>query len=81
MRSLLTRPSWLLLNRQCRYRIGETFVHLPLPRALKRLERDNNVLSEEVSKLGDQAEQCEKDMKELKVTLYSKFGSAINLDD
>ncbi|KAL5507482.1 hypothetical protein ACEPAH_6938 [Sanghuangporus vaninii] len=63
------------------YRIGETFVHLPLPRALKRLENDNTALNEDISKLGDQAEECEKEMKKLKVTLYSKFGSAINLDE
>ncbi|OCB88430.1 Prefoldin, subunit 4 [Sanghuangporus baumii] len=61
--------------------IGETFVHLPLPRALKRVENDNTALNEDISKLGDQAEECEKEMKKLKVTLYSKFGSAINLDE
>ncbi|KAL5528635.1 hypothetical protein ACEPAF_7771 [Sanghuangporus sanghuang] len=63
------------------YRISETFVHLPLPRALKRVENDNTALNEDISELGDQAEECEKEMKKLKVTLYSKFGSAINLDE
>ncbi|EJD02722.1 Prefoldin, subunit 4 [Fomitiporia mediterranea MF3/22] len=63
------------------YRIGESFVHLPLPRALKRLERDTSGLSDEMSKLSEQTEQWEKEMKELKLVLYAKFGSAINLDE
>jgi len=63
------------------YRVGETFLHMPLPRALKRLEKDQADVSAQVSSLSDTADQYEKEMKELKVTLYAKFGSAINLDD
>jgi len=32
-------------------------------------------------KLGTTAEDCEKEMKKLKVLLYAKFGAAINLDE
>ncbi|KAI0084906.1 Prefoldin beta-like protein [Irpex rosettiformis] len=63
------------------YRVGEAYVHLPHPRALKRLEKDQSVLEKELSKLKDQAEECEKEMKGLKVVLYAKFGKAINLDE
>ncbi|KAJ7899068.1 Prefoldin subunit 4 [Mycena leptocephala] len=35
----------------------------------------------QVSSLSSTVEQCEKEMSKLKVTLYAKFGSAINLDD
>ncbi|PPR04385.1 hypothetical protein CVT26_004223 [Gymnopilus dilepis] len=63
------------------YRIGETFVHMPQPRALKRLERDQAAVDAKVSVLVAQAEECETQMKQLKVTLYSKFGKAINLDE
>ena len=72
---------WTPSSRRCRYRIGEAYVHLPHARALKRLERDLAVLEKELSKLKDQAEGCEKEMKSLKVVLYAKFGKAINLDE
>ncbi|PAV18487.1 Prefoldin subunit 4 [Pyrrhoderma noxium] len=63
------------------YRIGESFVHLPLPRALKRLENDTSELDAEISRIKDRVEETEKEMKELKLVLYAKFGSAINLDE
>ncbi|KAG2073991.1 Prefoldin, subunit 4 [Suillus decipiens] len=63
------------------YKIGESFLHLPQPRAMKRLEKDQAVLSAQVLDLSASAEQCEKEMKELKVTLYARFGRAINLDE
>ncbi|KAF5385813.1 hypothetical protein D9615_002605 [Tricholomella constricta] len=63
------------------YRVGETFLHMPLPRALKRLEKDQSEIDERISSLSASTEECESKMKELKVTLYAKFGRAINLDD
>ncbi|KAG2338891.1 Prefoldin, subunit 4 [Suillus weaverae] len=63
------------------YKIGESFLHLPQSRAMKRLEKDQAVLSAQVLDLSAGAEQCEKEMKELKVTLYARFGRAINLDE
>jgi len=63
------------------YRVGEAFVHIPLNRALKRLAKDQSTLDNELSKLASDAEECEKEMKKLKVVLYAKFGKAINLDE
>ncbi|CDO76972.1 hypothetical protein BN946_scf184281.g19 [Trametes cinnabarina] len=63
------------------YRIGEAFIHMPHPRAVKRLERDLVALNAELEKQTSNAEECEKQMKELKVILYAKFGRAINLDE
>ncbi|KAJ3859336.1 Prefoldin subunit 4 [Lentinula novae-zelandiae] len=63
------------------YKIGETYVHMSLPRALKRLEKDQTDLDVRLTKLSESAQQCETDMKQLKVALYAKFGSAINLDE
>jgi prefoldin subunit 4 len=54
---------------------------MPLARALKRLERDQAKIDEQVSSLSSQADECEGKMKELKVQLYAKFGKAINLDE
>ncbi|KAI0339917.1 Prefoldin subunit 4 [Trametopsis cervina] len=63
------------------YRVGEAYVHLPHGRAMKRLEKDQEAVDQELSSLKDRAEECEKDMKNLKVILYAKFGKAINLDE
>lgn len=64
-----------------RYRVGEAFVHLRHSQAMKRLEKGQGELDSELSKLKDKAEECEKEMKNLKVVLYAKFGRAINLDE
>lgn len=65
----------------CRYRVGEAFLHMPLPRALKRLERDQSDLEKRMALFSVSSSDCETQMKDLKVSLYAKFGSAINLDD
>jgi prefoldin subunit 4 len=48
---------------------------------MKRLEHDQGSVDSEVSRLAGNAEKCEKEMKDLKVVLYAKFGRAINLDE
>jgi len=63
------------------YKVGEAFLHLPHHRATKRLERDQAQVDEEIAKLTELVDQCERDMKALKVELYARFGSAINLDE
>lgn len=64
-----------------RYKVGESFLHIPHNRALKRLEGDKSSLDSQISGLSDQIEECEKEMQKLKTVLYAKFGSAINLDE
>lgn len=63
------------------YKVGEAFLHLPHPRAMKRLEKDQAQVDEEIAKLTEVVDQCELDMKALKVELYARFGTAINLDE
>ncbi|KAK7692404.1 hypothetical protein QCA50_004029 [Cerrena zonata] len=63
------------------YRVGESFIHLPHSRAMKRLEKDKTDLDEELSQVSLKVEECETEMKQLKVVLYAKFGKAINLDE
>ncbi len=70
-----------MLNKKISYRIGEAFVHMPHAQAMKRLEKDLATVSQGIEKLADAAENCDKEMKELKLVLYAKFGSAINLDE
>ena len=63
------------------YKVGEAFLHMPQSRALKRLERDQMSIDGKVVTLALQADECEVQMKDLKVVLYAKFGKAINLDE
>ncbi|KAJ7077269.1 Prefoldin subunit 4 [Mycena belliarum] len=63
------------------YKVGEAFLHMPLSRALKRLEKDQADIDAQVSSISDSVDKCEQEMKGLKVTLYAKFGRAINLDE
>ncbi|PPQ90631.1 hypothetical protein CVT25_006614 [Psilocybe cyanescens] len=63
------------------YKIGEAFLHMRQSRALKHLEKDQASVDARVAVLSGQADECEVQMKELKVKLYSKFGKAINLDE
>ncbi|KIY47275.1 Prefoldin, subunit 4, partial [Fistulina hepatica ATCC 64428] len=63
------------------YKIGETFLHMPHPRAMKRLAKDQADIEERLSKLTSTADDCEQQMQQLKTTLYAKFGKAINLDE
>ncbi|KAF8268622.1 Prefoldin subunit 4 [Lactarius quietus] len=63
------------------YKVGEAFLHLPHSRAMKRLEKDQAQVDEEIAKLTGVVDQCELDMKALKVELYARFGNAINLDE
>lgn len=45
------------------------------------MQADLTKIDAEISKNADDAEECDRKMKELKVVLYAKFGSAINLDE
>ena len=54
-------------DRRTRYRVGEAFVHMPHSRAMKRLESDLASINAQISKHSDEAEDCDKQMKELKV--------------
>ncbi|KAG6874506.1 hypothetical protein C0995_010416 [Termitomyces sp. Mi166 len=63
------------------YRVGEAFLHMPLFQAQKRLEKDQSNLDARISILSTSTEDCDSQMKALKVQLYAKFGSAINLDE
>ena len=64
-----------------RYKIGESFLHIPHNRALKRLQRDKTSLDLQISDASGRIEECEKEMQSLKTVLYAKFGNAINLDE
>jgi prefoldin subunit 4 len=54
---------------------------MPHSQALKRLERDQQEADQQFTRVEDQVEEIESQMKALKVVLYAKFGKAINLEE
>ncbi|EEB96571.1 hypothetical protein MPER_04275 [Moniliophthora perniciosa FA553] len=70
----MTRMSWSL-------QLGGSFVHLLTQRALKRLESDQKEVEARLEQHLSQVDACEKEMRELRVVLYAKFGNSINLDE
>lgn len=54
---------------------------MPLPKALKRLERDQKDVEDRFGNIAEEVEEIEGQMKALKVVLYAKFGKAINLEE
>ncbi|KAF7321891.1 Prefoldin subunit 4 [Mycena kentingensis (nom. inval.)] len=62
------------------YKVGESFMHIPLLRARKRVDADRAEVDAQVDALTTSVKSTEKEMSELKVVLYAKFGRAINLD-
>jgi len=54
---------------------------MPLPQALKRLERDQKEVETRFSEATREAGSIETQLRVLKSTLYGKFGKAINLEE
>jgi prefoldin subunit 4 len=62
------------------YKIGDSFVSLPLPEVQEMLSESTAQIDEEVSKLEENLSGIRDEMKELKVQLYARFGRSINLE-
>ncbi|CAE6427580.1 unnamed protein product [Rhizoctonia solani] len=62
------------------YKIGEAFFHISLKRAQMLLQKDQESIDSEINGLQGKIDQCQQEMKDLKVALYAKFGKQINLD-
>jgi prefoldin subunit 4 len=67
-------------NRLNSYKIGDSFVSLPLPEVQEMLSESTAQIDEEVSKLEESLSGIRDEMKELKVQLYARFGRSINLE-
>lgn len=64
----------------CSYKIGDSFLHLPLEDVQGLLEKSAQAVTEEIEGLEERIEKNDEAMKALKVKLYAKFGKAINLE-
>lgn len=62
------------------YKIGDAFFHLSLKRAQELITKDQESTEAEVNTLQGKIDECQEEMKDLKVVLYAKFGKQINLD-
>jgi prefoldin subunit 4 len=63
-----------------RYKIGDSFVSLPLPEVQSLLASSTEAIDEEVSKLEELMSEIKEEMQQLKVALYARFGRSINLE-
>ncbi|WFD31249.1 hypothetical protein MSPP1_002283 [Malassezia sp. CBS 17886] len=62
------------------YKVGDTFVSMAQEDAVEQLAKDTASADEELARLEKTMDTCEEDMNGLKVALYAKFGSNINLE-
>lgn len=71
----------LLLGLLCsRYKIGDSFISLPLPEVQSMLSSSTERIDEEVSALEEKLGGIREEMQQLKVALYARFGRSINLE-
>lgn len=62
------------------YRIGEVFVSLKTEEANEYLEKAKELCQKDIEKNEEQCEIHKKILQDLKVELYAKFGTNINLE-
>jgi prefoldin subunit 4 len=65
---------------QIPYKLATTFFTLTPAQAIKQLSSERKLLDKEIKKLETRKEECVGGMKKLKVELYAKFGTQINLE-
>lgn len=63
-----------------RYKIGDTFVSLPLPEVQEMLASSTEQIEESVSAVEGKLSTVREEMEQLKVQLYARFGKSINLE-
>ncbi|CEN62452.1 Putative Prefoldin subunit 4 [Aspergillus calidoustus] len=62
------------------YKIGDSFVHLPLEEAQTMLSSSTEQIDSEVAMLEETLGDLRDEMQQLKVALYARFGRSINLE-
>ncbi|KAJ9638379.1 hypothetical protein H2199_007067 [Coniosporium tulheliwenetii] len=62
------------------YRIGDSFVSLPLPEVQELLSASTERIEQDVSAVEEKLSGIREEMQELKVALYARFGRSINLE-
>jgi len=62
------------------YKIGDSFISLPLSEAQSLLVTSTERIDEEVSQLEESLGDLREELSQLKVALYARFGRSINLE-
>jgi len=62
------------------YKIGDSFLHLPLAEAQELLSEQTIEIEGEVSTLEEELEGLKEEISGLKAKLYARFGRGINLE-
>ena len=62
------------------YKIGDTFISLPLPEVQELLAASTSKIEDSVSAVEDRLGAIREEMESLKVDLYARFGKSINLE-
>ena len=62
------------------YKIGDTFVSLPLEEVQDLLSSSTIKIEESVSAAEEKLSTVREEMEQLKVDLYARFGKSINLE-
>ncbi|MCJ1421548.1 hypothetical protein MMC32_007912 [Xylographa parallela] len=62
------------------YKIGDSFISLPLPQVQELLSSLTEKIEEGVSTVEEKLSEIREEMQQLKVTLYARFGRSINLE-
>ena len=63
-----------------RYKIGDSFISLPLPEVQEMLSTSSGKIEEEVAALEEKLSTIREEQNDLKVELYARFGRSINLE-
>jgi len=62
------------------YKIGDSFISLPLPEVQEMLTTSTNKIEEDVTAVEGKLSTIREEMSQLKVELYARFGRSINLE-
>ena len=78
---MLCSHSWIFLNAVFSVHIGEVFLHLTKEETEEYIEQSKEKMDEELKTCEEEMKGFELELKDLKIKLYAKFGTNINLED
>jgi len=77
---MMSVRNWYRILTPIRYKIGDTFVSLPLPEVQEMLASSTEKIEESVFAVEGKLSTIREEMEQLKVQLYARFGKSINLE-
>ena len=62
------------------YKIGDSFYTLTVDEATERMEEEKTLVEKQMGNMEEEIENVREELNKLKIKLYGKFGSSINLE-